>query len=327
MSVGDGGSYGILRTAKIKTFGNMGASLQHMFRERETPNADWEQLVDNRVLVGQDTSREVMARWHERAPEKIRSNAVHGLEYFVGGSPERMALMDRVEQDAYFGKALDWIKAKHGAENVLSAVIHRDETTPHMTVMTIPLDAAGKLNARSFVGNRKQLSEMQTEFAEKVSQDFGLQRGIKGSVATHERVRRVYGAYTGETASLELPERAKGSFLSRGENDGQLAATGLRGGPGRADGGRAAPPPGSAQGEDGSGPIRNQPRDLAGTRRDGRSGAVRREGGRTLPVRCLDPGGPRDGRQCRTGSLWADRGTDCRGRSVSGPAPAYPPPL
>lgn len=217
--VGDGKSYGILRTAKIKTLGNLGASLQHTFRERETPNADPVRLVDNRVLVGADTSREVMTRWHERAPEKIRSNAVHGLEYFVGGSPERMAQMGRNEQDAYFGKALDWIKAKHGADNVLSAVIHRDETTPHMTVMTIPLDAAGKLNARSFVGNRKQLSEMQTEFADKVSQDFGLRRGIKGSVATHERVRRVYGAYTSETARLELPERARGSLLSRGETD------------------------------------------------------------------------------------------------------------
>ena len=38
-------------------------------------------------------------------------------------------------------------------------------------------------------------------------------------MATHERVRRVYGAYTGETARLELPERAKGSLLSRGQND------------------------------------------------------------------------------------------------------------
>ena len=218
-SVGDGKSYGILRTAKIKTLGNLGASLQHTFRERETPNADRERLVDNRVLVGADSSREVMVRWHERAPEKIRSNAVHGLEYFVGGSPERMAQMGRMEQDAYFGKALDWIKARHGADNVLSAVIHRDETTPHMTVMTIPLDAAGKLNARSFVGNRKQLSDMQTEFAEKVSQDFGLRRGIKGSVATHERVRRVYGAYTSDTARLELPERVRGSLLSRGETD------------------------------------------------------------------------------------------------------------
>lgn len=33
-------SFAILRCAKIKTLGNMGASLQHTFRERDTPNAD-----------------------------------------------------------------------------------------------------------------------------------------------------------------------------------------------------------------------------------------------------------------------------------------------
>lgn len=214
-----GKAYGILRTAKIKTLGNMGASLQHTFRERDTPNADPRRISENTVLHGPASTRDVLADWHDRAPDKIRSNAVHGLEYFVGGSPERMAQMTRNEQDSYFGKALDWIKDRHGSDNVLSAVIHRDETTPHMTVMTIPLDAAGKLNARSFVGNRSQLSEMQTDFAKKVSEAHGLRRGVKGSVATHERVQRVYATYTGDAGALTLPEREKGSFLSRGESE------------------------------------------------------------------------------------------------------------
>ncbi len=52
--------------------------------------------------------------------------------------------MTRDEQDAYFRRALEWIEDRHGKENVLSAVIHRDEATPHMTVMTIPLDDQGE---------------------------------------------------------------------------------------------------------------------------------------------------------------------------------------
>lgn len=135
-------SFAILRCAKIKTLGNMGASLQHTFRERDTPNADTRRTPDNTILVGGDTSQAVLDAWKDRAPEKIRSNAVHGLEYFVGGSPEALKAMSRQEQDAYFSAALDWLKARHGAENVLSAVIHRDETTPHMTVMTIPSTSA-----------------------------------------------------------------------------------------------------------------------------------------------------------------------------------------
>ena len=209
-------SFAILRCAKIKTMGNMGASLQHTFRERDTPNADMRRTPDNTVLVGGNTSRAVLEAWKDRAPEKIRSNAVHGLEYFVGGSPEALKAMSRDEQDAYFTDALDWLKARHGAGNVLSAVIHRDETTPHMTVMTIPLDERGKLNARALVGSREQLSAMQTDFAERVGKAHGLERGLQGSPARHERVQRAYAHLTDPDAALSLPERRRGAILGLG---------------------------------------------------------------------------------------------------------------
>ncbi|WP_211659380.1 hypothetical protein, partial [Paracoccus indicus] len=57
--------------------------------------------LDNSILHGTYSSRGVLDAWKERAPEKIRSNAVHGLEYFVGSSPEAMHKMIRKEQDAY----------------------------------------------------------------------------------------------------------------------------------------------------------------------------------------------------------------------------------
>ena len=209
-------SFAILRCAKIKTLGNMGASLQHTFRERDTPNADTRRTPDNTVLVGGDTSQAVLEAWKERAPEKIRSNAVHGLEYFVGGSPEALKAMSRQEQDAYFSDALDWLKARHGAENVLSAVIHRDETTPHMTVMTIPLDERGKLNARAIVGSRERLSAMQSDFAERVGKPHGLERGLQGSPARHERVQRAYAHLSDPDAAVSLPERRKGAILGIG---------------------------------------------------------------------------------------------------------------
>lgn len=216
LSLGGRKSFAILRTAKIKSLGNMGASLQHTFRERDTPNADPSKRVENTVLAGPDTADAVLNAWHQRAPEKIRKNAVHGLEYFIGGSPEKMHAMTRQQQDQYFADALDWLKKRHGPENILSAVIHRDETTPHMTVMTIPLDARGKLNARSFVGSRKDLSELQTGFAAEVGAAHGLERGQLRSRATHERVQRVYGYMTDPPMTVELPERAAGGLLGFG---------------------------------------------------------------------------------------------------------------
>ena len=208
--------FAILRCAKLKKPANIAASLQHTFRERETLNADLKRRHENTILHGSDTSEAVLDAWRDRTPEKIRANAVHGLEYFIGASPEAMHAMSRAEQDAYFRDALDWLKERHGAENVLSAVVHRDESTPHMTVMTIPLDEHGKLNARALVGNRQKLSAMQTDFAQEVGLEHGLERGLERSQATHERVQRVYAHIMAPEAAVELPERQRGHFLGLG---------------------------------------------------------------------------------------------------------------
>lgn len=214
---GGSGSYAILRVTKLKTKGNIGGSLAHTFRERETPNADLERRDQNTVLKGRETAQGVMADWDARAPEKIRKNGVQALEYFVGGSPEKLKAMSREEQDAYFGRALDWLKARHGAENVLSAVVHRDETSPHLTALVIPLDQRGKMNASEFTGGRDKLREMQTSFAQDVGQEFGLKRGLEGSKATHQTIREYYArARTPIEPDFSLPERQRGSFLGYG---------------------------------------------------------------------------------------------------------------
>ena len=209
--------YAILRVGKIKTKGQLGAALSHNFRERHTPNADLDRLHENTVLKGPENGRDVIAAWEDRAPEKIRKNAVHALEYFVGASPEKMAAMSRTQQDAYFRKALGWFEDRHGKDNVLSAVIHRDETTPHMQILVIPLDARGRLNARELVGGKATLSRMQTDFAHEVGISFGLERGRERSQATHQTIKEYYArAQEPVEADFRLPERRKGNVLGVG---------------------------------------------------------------------------------------------------------------
>ncbi|OKA46005.1 hypothetical protein BH759_05715 [Ralstonia solanacearum] len=77
--------------------------------------------------------------------------------------------------------------------NVICACIHRDETTPHLHVYVVPLDSRGKLNCRSFLGGASTLREMQTAFAKRVAASHGLERGVEGSRAHHQSVRRFYG--------------------------------------------------------------------------------------------------------------------------------------
>lgn len=185
--------YAILRTQKLKSGIAMRRSLTHAFREQETPNADTSRSPDNTHIGAADVD-EALVKFNERlaTQDKVRKNAVLAVEYLVSASPEDMHGKTRQEQDAYFRDALKWIEDKHGKANVIYAGIHRDEQTPHLYAYVVPIDQRGKLNCRSFMGGAGALRQMQTEFAQEVGQQHGLQRGIEGSKARHVSVQQYY---------------------------------------------------------------------------------------------------------------------------------------
>lgn len=203
--------YAILRTQKLKSTGAVWRSLKHAFREQPTPNADPARTAQNAHL-GAASAAEAMQRVRERLPAKRRKDAVLSIEYLITGSPEAMAKMTPQERTAYFNDALRWLRERHGGANVVYAGIHRDESTPHMYAYVVPLDeSTGRLNARRWLGGAKALSEMQTDFAEKVGARHGLERGIEGSRAKHQRVKRHYGLVNraaDQVAELGILDRA-----------------------------------------------------------------------------------------------------------------------
>lgn len=181
-------SYAILRTAKLKSMGEIGGSLAHNYRTRDTPNADPECSHLNEHHGG-DTPEQVIQAIRDRLPEKRRSDAVLCVEYLITASPEHF---DRDGGTAYFAHAVDWLKQRHGAENVVATTVHRDETTPHLVAYVVPIDSAGKLNAKHYLGGKAKLSAMQTDFADQVGRAHGLERGVEGSKATHKTIREYY---------------------------------------------------------------------------------------------------------------------------------------
>ncbi|WP_281827619.1 MobV family relaxase [Jannaschia rubra] len=214
-------NFAILRVGKLKGLGKIGAAARHNLRERDTGNARPEDFSRNIHLAGAKTAEEVLELWKERAPDKVRTNAVHALEYVVTASPEKMAAMGQTTSEEYLREAFAWVQDKHGAENILSAVIHNDETTPHLQVMLIPIDERGKLNARGFIGGAAKLSAMQTEFVERVGKNYGLERGIERSGARHEAIKSYYGRVEAvENLSFELPERRTGRLGVIGRETG-----------------------------------------------------------------------------------------------------------
>ena len=192
-------SYAILRTEKLKTMGNIAASLSHNYRLRPTPNADPTRLKNNEHDL--KTARQVMDGIKNRLPEKTRKNAVLAIEYLITASPDWNGWKNKEKDSEFFDKAKEWLIKKHGAENVISTTIHRDETTPHMAVYVVPIDSKGNLNCREFLGGKGKLAEIQTSFHNDVKH-LGLSRGIEGSKAEHQPMQKRY-------AELQKPDNEK----------------------------------------------------------------------------------------------------------------------
>ena len=113
----------------------------------------------------------------DQAGAKTRSNSVVALDAIYTASGDFFKGKSNEENDQFFRDCLEFHQRKFG--HVISAVIHYDETTPHMHILSVPLTQDGRLSAREIVGNRANLSRMQTEFFEQVGRGYGLERGVQ----------------------------------------------------------------------------------------------------------------------------------------------------
>ena len=179
-------SYAIMRTAKLKTSGSVASSLSHTNRERETPNADQERTKENEILVQGDMEK------FERMTDgvKQKKDSVQCIEVLCTKSPEWDKTATPEQKDEFNRRSLEWAEKTFGKENILSAVVHKDETTDHVVIHVIPVKD-NQLNAKHWTGGKEKLRELQTSFSDKVK-DLGLDRGTEGSKARHVEIAKYY---------------------------------------------------------------------------------------------------------------------------------------
>ena len=185
-------AYAIMRAKKLANMGSVAASMQHCYRERETHNADQERTPDNQHLVAKSTD-EAMGKLRALLPEKRRKDAVLAVEYVMTASPEWFAQATPEQEKAFFRRSLQWLADKYGADRIVTASIHRDEATPHLSAFVVPLTQDKRLSAKEFIGSRDKMRADQTTYAACVV-DLGLERGIEGSKATHQTIQQHYAA-------------------------------------------------------------------------------------------------------------------------------------
>lgn len=132
--------------------------------------------IYNQTLQHSDNWLADIQREIDDAGAKTRSNSVIGLDTVYTASKEFFKLNDNQTVDHYFRDCLEYHRQRYG--HVISAIVHYDEETPHMHVLSVPLTRDGRLSAREIVGNRVTMAHAQDAFFEAVGQRYELQRGV-----------------------------------------------------------------------------------------------------------------------------------------------------
>ena len=119
----------------------------------------------------QDINKEIQA-----AGARTRSNSVLALDTLYTASPEFFQGKTNAENDKFFQDCLKFHNEHFG--HIISAVVHYDETTPHLHIISVPLTKDGRLSARDVIGNKAKMSKTQDSFFDQVGKSYGLERGI-----------------------------------------------------------------------------------------------------------------------------------------------------
>lgn len=186
--------YAILRFQKRKA-GSVASCERHNERKKEAyksnPDIDTERSKDNYHLVPPPryTYKKEINRMVKEAGCKVRRDSVMMVETLITASPEFMNSLPPEEQKEYFTRALEFLSERVGKQNILSAVVHMDEKTPHMHLCFVPLTEDGRLSAKDIMGNKKKLTWWQDEFWKHMVKKFpDLERGESASLTGRDHI-------------------------------------------------------------------------------------------------------------------------------------------
>ena len=160
-------AYAILRFAKHKGGASKALSTHHE-RTKDSyasnPDIDLSRTAQNFHLVTPRWSYEQEIKHRiQTAGCRVRKDSVKFVDTLVTVSPE-FAKAHEAEMPEYFRRAFDFLKERVGEENIISAVVHMDEKTPHMHLCFVPLTRDKRLSAKEILGNKKSMIRWQDDF-------------------------------------------------------------------------------------------------------------------------------------------------------------------
>jgi archaellum component FlaC len=210
--------FAVLHIQKPK--GNDARTTAHIERTVQPGNADPERKELNKEFITfpdevENRTQAIQYRIeHAGITRKIRENQVRALQVMLSGTPEDMQRLQLTGKlDEWSKDNIEWLQDTFGKDNLVSAVLHLDEKTPHIHATVVPVVQGERRKAKQEENNGKKkyrkkpkdtvrlcaddvmtrdnLERFQDTYAEKMRK-YGLERGIKGSDARHISTPQYY---------------------------------------------------------------------------------------------------------------------------------------
>lgn len=149
-------SYAIMRINKCKA-GAVGRLAKHHEREKKeyksNPDIDLTRTSENFHIKGPPESYKgfIDARIQEVGC-KVRKDSVVMQDSICTASPEFFQGKSLYETSFFFRRAYEFYAKTFGEENIISAVVHMDEKTPHMHICFVPITQGGRLSSKKIIG-------------------------------------------------------------------------------------------------------------------------------------------------------------------------------
>lgn len=188
-------SYAIMRTEKRKAEDIFGMQRHNERQYTNHSNEDInKELTKNnydlitpcknyKIKIQEEIDKRFTGGVEEGKPiPKIRKDAVMCAEILFTSDSNFFEKIGEEREKIYFKKCLEFAQGRFGKENVISAKVHKDETTPHLHLVFIPLHSDGRLSMKKFIDGKKDMIKMQDDFFAHISKEFPeLERGKSAS--------------------------------------------------------------------------------------------------------------------------------------------------
>ncbi len=212
-----------------KTGGTDAAMSAHIERTIKPKNADESRTHLNRELIrfpdGVESRTQAIQYRLDTAglTRKIGNNQVRTIRVLLTGTHEDMIrITNEGRLDEWCNDNLKYLADTFGRENIVSAVLHMDEQTPHIHATLIPIVKGERKRKKKEEQVKKRYRKKPTDTARLCADDimtraklksyqdtyaqamsgYGLQRGIDGSEAKHITTRQYYRDLMQQTEQL-----------------------------------------------------------------------------------------------------------------------------